>query len=132
MAKRILVADDHGRVRRSLRALITQRKDWEVCAEAGDGADAVAKAKTLAPDVVVLDLAMGRLNGVDAAEWIHAECPSAVVLTISMFDAEPFFPRLKHIGVKGFISKNDLGTELVPAIDALLTGRSWFPADRRR
>lgn len=131
MAKRILVADDHGSVRRSLRALITQREDWQVCAEAADGADAVEKAKTLAPDVVVLDLAMGRLNGVDAAEWIHAECPSTIVLTISMFDAEPFFPKLKNIGVRGFISKNNLGTELVPAIDALLTGRSWFPTEWR-
>jgi len=129
MAKRILVADDYGSVRRSLRALITQREDWQVCAEAADGADAVEKAKILAPDVVVLDLAMGRLNGVDAAEWIHAECPNTIVLTTSMYDAEPLFPKLKNIGVRGFISKNHLGTELLPAIDALLTGQSWFPAE---
>jgi DNA-binding NarL/FixJ family response regulator len=125
---RILVADDHGNVRRSVRMLLAQRQDWQVCAEAADGADAVEKAKSVSPDVVVLDLAMERLNGVEAAEEIRAWCPNAIVLTTSMYDAEPLFGRLQTIGVKGFIPKNHLVTELLPAIDAILTGRSWFTA----
>ena len=133
MTKRILVADDHASVRRSLRMLITQRKDWQVCAEAEDGADAIEKAKsTISQDVVVLDLAMGRLNGVDAAEEIRARCPATIVLTTSMYDAEPLFPRLQTIGVKGFIPKNNLATDLLPAIDAALTGQSWFPTEQSR
>jgi DNA-binding NarL/FixJ family response regulator len=129
MTKRILVADDHANVRRSLRALIIQRQDWQVCAEAADGADAVEKAKSMAPDVALLDLAMGRLNGVEAAKEICARCPTTIVLTTSMYDAEPLFPRLQTIGVKGFISKNHLVTDLLPAIDAVLNGQSWFPTE---
>lgn len=129
MTKRFLLADDHGSARRSLRTLITQRQDWQVCAEATDGVDAVEKAKSLSPDVVVLDLAMGGFNGVEAAGRIRAKCPAAIVLVISMYDAEPLFPRLQSIGVKGFISKNHVGTDLLPAIDAVLKGRDWFPTE---
>lgn len=127
MNKRILVADDHGAARRGLRTLITQRQDWHLCAEAVDGLDAVEKAKSMSPDVVVLDLAMGGLNGVEAAAAIRAACPNTIVLTMSMYDAEPLFDRLQTVGVRGFISKNHLGIELVRAIDAVLTGGSWFP-----
>jgi DNA-binding NarL/FixJ family response regulator len=125
--KRILVADDHGSIRRSLRSLLTQREDWHLCAEAVDGSDAVEKAKSMSPDVAVLDLAMDGLNGVEAAAAIRATCPNTIVLAISMYDAEPLFARLQTVGVRGFISKNHLGTELLPAIDAVLTGRNWFP-----
>lgn len=131
MTKRILVADDHAGVRRSLRALIAQRSEWQLCAEAEDGIDAVEKAKALCPDVVVLDIAMGGMNGVDAAEEIRARCPATIVLTMSMYDAEPLFRRMQTIGVKGFVPKNHLVTELIPAINAALTGGSWFPAERR-
>jgi DNA-binding NarL/FixJ family response regulator len=130
MTTRILVADDHESVRRSLRALITQRQDFQVCAEASDGVDAVEKVKTTSPDLVLLDLAMGGLNGVDAAEEIRAKCPTARVLATSLHDGEPLFPRLKSIGVKGFISKDQLVADLLPAIDAVLKGRTWFPTKR--
>ncbi len=132
MTKRILVADDHASVPRSLRMLITQRQDWQVCAEAEDGADAIEKAKSLSPDVVVLDIAMGGLNGVDAAEEIRARCPATIVLTTSMYNAEPLFPRLQTIGVKGFIPKNHLAPDLLPAIDVALTGQSWFSTEPSR
>ena len=131
MTKRILLADDHGSARRSLRALITQRQDWEVCAEAADGVDAVEKAKSLSPDVVVLDIAMEGLNGVEAAGQIRAKCPAAIVLITSMYDAEPLLPRLQMIGVSGFVQKSRLATDLLPAIDAILKGRSWFPTEGR-
>jgi DNA-binding NarL/FixJ family response regulator len=124
--KRILVADDHGSARRALRTLIVQRQDLQLCAEAVDGLEAVEKAKSMSPDVAVLDLAMGGLNGLQAAAAISAACPKTIVLTISMYDAEPLFDRLQTIGVRGFISKNQLGIELLPAIDAVLTGGSWF------
>jgi CheY-like chemotaxis protein len=131
MTKRILVADDHASVRRCLRMLIAQRQDWQVCAEADDGVDAVEKAKSLSPDVAVLDIAMGRLNGLDAAQEIRARCPATIVLTTSMYDAEPLFSKLQTIGVKGFIPKNNLAIDLLPAIDAALTGQSWFRATER-
>jgi DNA-binding NarL/FixJ family response regulator len=127
MTTRILVADDHASVRRSLRTLISQRSDWLVCAEAENGVDAVQKAKSLVPNVVLLDLAMEGLNGVEAAEKIRAECPATIVLTMSMYDAEPLIPRLQAIGVKAFIPKNNLATELLPAIAEALAGRICFP-----
>lgn len=127
MNKRILVADDHGTARRSLRTLITRRQDWQVCAEAVDGLDAVEKAKSMCPDVAVLDLAMGGLNGVQAAAAIRETCPNTIVLTISLYDAKPLLVRLQTVGVRGFVSKNKLVAELLPAIDAVLAGRSWFP-----
>jgi DNA-binding NarL/FixJ family response regulator len=126
--KRILIADDHGSTRRSLRTLITQRQDWQLCAEAADGFDAVQKAKATCPDVAVLDIAMEGLNGVEAAAAIRASCPTTIILAISMYDAEPLFGRLQSVGVRGFVSKNHLVSELSPAIDAVLLGRSWFPA----
>jgi|ERR1700728_4570404 len=127
MIKRILVADDHGSTRRSLRGLITQRQDWHLCAEAVDGLDAVEKAKSSSPDVAVLDLAMDGLNGVEAAAAIRTSCPTTIVLTTSMYDAAAIFDRLQTVGVRGFVPKNQLGIELLPAIDAVLAGRSWFP-----
>ena len=125
--KRILVADDHASTRRSVRTLITQRSDLEVCAEAADGLDAVEKAKALSPDVAILDLAMEGLNGVEVAAAIRASNPNTFVIAASMYDVEPLFGRLQNVGMKGFISKNHLATELLPAIDAVLAGRSWFP-----
>jgi DNA-binding NarL/FixJ family response regulator len=110
-----------------VRTLITQRSDLEVCAEAADGLDAVEKAKALSPDVAILDLAMEGLNGVEVAAAIRASNPNTFVIAASMYDVEPLFGRLQNVGMKGFISKNHLATELLPAIDAVLAGRSWFP-----
>lgn len=98
-----------------------------MCAEAADGFDAVEKAKSMSPDVAVLDIAMEGLNGLEVAAAIRASCPNTIVVTTSMYDVEPLFGRLQTVGVRGFISKNHLGTELLPAIDAVLMGRSWFP-----
>jgi DNA-binding NarL/FixJ family response regulator len=127
MPVRVLVADDHVVARRALRTFITtQRQDWQVCAEASDGAEAVEQAKALRPDVVILDLAMEGLNGAGAAEQISYESPNTFVLTTSQYDVRPLLPRLQSIGVRGFISKSRLGTDLIPAIEAVLQGRSWF------
>jgi DNA-binding NarL/FixJ family response regulator len=126
MSLRVLVADDHFAARRVLRTVISQRHDWQICGEAGDGAEAVEQAKTLRPDVALLDLAMGRLNGAEAAELIGEECPTTIVLTTSLYDATPLLPRLRGIGVRGFVPKSRLGIDLIPAIEAVLEGRTWF------
>jgi DNA-binding NarL/FixJ family response regulator len=130
--KSILIADDHASVRRSMCDLIALREDFQVCAEARDGIEAVEKAQSMVPDVVVLDLAMGGLNGLEAAAEIRAKCPSVLVLSTSMYDAEPLIPRLQLIGASGFVSKNHLATELLPAIDAILKGQTWFATEQSR
>lgn len=127
MPVRVLVADDHVVARRALRTFITtQRQDWQVCAEASDGTEAVEQAKALRPDVIILDLAMEGLNGAGAAEQISYKSPNTFVLTTSQYDVRPLLPRLQSIGVRGFISKSRLGTDLIPAIEAVLQGRTWF------
>jgi DNA-binding NarL/FixJ family response regulator len=97
-----------------------------ICAEAADGAEAVELARALRPDVVILDLAMGGLNGAAAAEQIGYESPNTIVLTTSLYDARPLLSRLQSIGVRGFIPKSRLGIDLVPAIEATRKGKTWF------
>jgi DNA-binding NarL/FixJ family response regulator len=97
-----------------------------ICAEAADGAEAVELARALRPDVVILDLAMGGLNGAAAAEQIGYESPNTIVITTSLYDARPLLSRLQSIGVRGFIPKSRLGTDLIPAIEATQKGKTWF------
>jgi DNA-binding NarL/FixJ family response regulator len=126
MGTRVLVADDHFVARRTIRAVLAQRNDLQVCSEATDGAEAVEQAKALHPDVALLDLVMGKLNGADAAEQISLESPTTIILTTSLHDARPIFPRLQRNGVRGFIPKSRIGIDLIPAIEAALKGRTWF------
>jgi len=131
MSVRILVADDHFVARRALRTFITtQRQDWVICAEASDGAEAVEQITALHPDVAVLDLAMGGLTGAAVAEQISHESPNTLVLTTSLYDARPLIAKLQSIGVRGFIPKSRLGTDLIPAIEAALNGQTWFPQSK--
>src|SRR4029077_14948022 len=83
MGTRILIVDDHEIFRRGLRSLLESHADWEVCGEASDGQDAVEKARHLQPDVVVLDITMPRLNGLDAARLIRKDTPAAKVVILS-------------------------------------------------
>ena len=127
MPVRVLVADDHFVARRALRTFITaQRPDWMICAEASSGVEAVEQTKALRPDVVILDLAMGGLNGAEAAEQIGYESPNTIVIATSLYDARPLLSRLQSVGVRGFIPKSRLGIDLVPAIEAARKGKTWF------
>jgi DNA-binding NarL/FixJ family response regulator len=126
MAMRVLVADDRSIVRRNICALLAGRTDWQVCSEASDGAEAVEQAKLLHPDVALLDLVMGKLNGADAAEYISLDSPSTIILTMSLYDPGRLLPRLQRNGVRGFIPKTRLGIDLIPAIEAALEGHTWF------
>ena len=126
MPTRILVADDHSVSRRAMRSLLVEREDWEVCSEAANGAEAVEQANALHPDVALLDLAMGKLNGADAAHQISLVSPSTIILTTSLYDPTPVLPRLQRNGVRGFIPKSRLGIDLIPAIEATLKGQTWF------
>jgi DNA-binding NarL/FixJ family response regulator len=122
----ILLADDHAPVRRLVRNLLTTRDDWEVCAEAADGDEAVEKAKASHPDLAILDISMPRMNGIDAARQIVESRCETVVLMISMYDPGLVLDELRRAGVRGFVSKSRLHSELIPAIEALLEGRTYF------
>jgi DNA-binding NarL/FixJ family response regulator len=123
----ILIADDHELTRRILANLISQRPEWELCAEAVDGQEAVEFADIHCPDVAILDMQMPRLNGLEAARLILENCPDAIVISDSLHDMNLFVEQLKEIGVKGFVDKRRLGTDLLPTVEAVLKGETRFP-----
>ncbi len=116
---RILVADDHEVVRRGLRAILETREGWEVTGEAATGREAVEQAKQLKPDVVVLDLVMPEMNGLEATRRILKAVPTAEVLILTMHEPEHLMHEVLTAGARGYLLKSDAGRELVAAVDAL-------------
>ena len=123
---RILVADDHEIVRRGLVSLIEQHLGWEVCAEAENGRIAVDKVKELKPDVVILDIGMPILNGLDATREILRDDPQAKVLILTMMDAERVMQAARDAGARGYILKSDAARVLVAAVQALEYDNTFF------
>ncbi len=123
---RILVTDDHEVVRRGLRALLEAQPGWEVCGEAGDGREAINKAKQLKPDIVILDISMPGLNGLDAARQILKGVPSAKVLILTMHESEQMVREVLDAGARGYLLKSDAGRDLVAAVDALRRHKTFF------
>src|SRR5580693_7923569 len=123
---RILLADDHEVVRAGLRALLEEQSGWEVVAEAADGRDAVEKASKLKPDVVVIDIAMPSLNGLEAVRQIVKAVPNAKVLVLTMYDSDPLIQQVLQAGARGYLLKSDAGRDLVSAVDALRRNKTFF------
>ncbi len=123
---RILVADDHEVVRRGLRALLEAQPGWQVCAEAADGRETVEKAKELKPDVVILDISMPTLNGLEATRHIAKEVPQSRVLILTMHESEQVIREVLDAGARGYLLKSDAGRDLVAAVDALRRHRTFF------
>ena len=126
MAVRILIADDDASIRGLLRRLIEHHADWSVCGDALDGQDAVGKAKELSPDVIVMDLAMPQMNGLQAAREISRAKPEVpmLLLTVQQVSKE-LTSEAVHAGFKGAVSKST-GSEVVKAIEVLLNHQSFF------
>ena len=123
---RILLADDHEVVRHGVRLLIGKEPGWEVCGEAGDGRKAVALAGQLEPDVVVLDIGMPELNGLDAARQIKRARPKTEVLIFTAEESEQLIHEVFATGARSYILKSDIGGHLVAAIRALGQHRHYF------
>jgi DNA-binding NarL/FixJ family response regulator len=123
---RILIADDHEIVRRGLRTLLESRQGWTVVGEASNGVDAVEKAIELKPDVVLIDLAMPELNGLEATRRIRETLPETEVLMLSVNDAEHVAQKAFASGARGYLVKSDAGPELVAAVEAALRHRSFI------
>jgi DNA-binding NarL/FixJ family response regulator len=126
MAVRVLIADDDSSIRRLLRRLIESHDGWTVCGDASNGQDAVGKATQLHPDVIVLDLAMPEMNGLQAAKEISRRDPQVpmLLLTVQQVSKELTKEAL-HAGFKGAVSKST-GSEVVKAIEVLLQDQSFF------
>jgi DNA-binding NarL/FixJ family response regulator len=123
---KVLVVDDHAILREGIRALLSLYPDIEVVGEAGDGLEAIAKVRQLAPDIVLMDIAMPGLGGLEATLEIHKQNPgSRVVILTQHDDSEYIFPILKA-GASGYVLKKAVGTELVAAIRAVHEGGSFL------
>jgi len=120
---RILLVDDQEPVRRGLRSLLSSRTDWLVCGEAVDGLEAVEKAKTLRPNVVLMDISMPRMNGLEATRIIRQEVPESQVILISQNDPTIVDQQAAKMDVRGYVVKADLSRDLLPAIDRLVGRR---------
>jgi DNA-binding NarL/FixJ family response regulator len=123
---RILIVDDHEVVLRGVRALLHERLDWRVCGEATTGREAVAKAIVLVPDLVILDVSMPDLNGIEAARRIRRALPQTSILALTVHDMDTHVRDLLDAGVHGYVSKADAGQLLMRAVDAVLHKRSFF------
>jgi PAS domain S-box-containing protein len=117
---RILVADDHAIVRRGLRALLSVRSDWQICGEAEDGYDAIDKAKELNPDIILMDVSMPRLNGLEATRAIRLQVPAAQILIVSQNEPAVLQTQASQVGACGYVAKADLSRDLVNAIDRIV------------
>jgi DNA-binding NarL/FixJ family response regulator len=123
---RILIADDHAVVRAGLRALLEAHDGWEVCAEAGDGRDAVDKAREEEPHVAILDIGMPLLNGVEATRKIREVSPATEVLILTMHESEDLVQQVVEAGARGYILKDDADRVLTAAVDALCRHQPYF------
>ena len=116
---RIVVVDDHGVVRRGVRALLESHPGWEVVGEGGNGRDAVELVRTLRPHVIVLDLSMPDMNGLEATRQIVAESPQTEVLVLTMHHSEQLARDVLQAGARGYLLKSDADQNLIAAVDNL-------------
>jgi DNA-binding NarL/FixJ family response regulator len=126
---RILVADDHALMRRGVREVLEHQEDWHVCGEAATGREAVALAARQKPDVVVLDVTMPELNGLEAARQILQKLPQTEVLILTMHEAEELMQEVVLAGARACVLKSDLEQHLVAAVRALLEHSVYFSSN---
>ncbi|MGH8046399.1 MAG: response regulator [Chthoniobacterales bacterium] len=122
---KILIADDHEVVRHGVRDLLAAQPGWEVCGAASTGREAVKLAEEKQPDIVVLDLSMPGLNGMEAARQIRKVQPEIKILIFTMHETEELVREVFRSGANGYVLKSDAGTHLIAAINAVLEGNHY-------
>ena len=122
----ILLADDHTVIRSGLRMVLEKQSDFQVVGEAGDGRQAVKMAEELNPDVVVMDIAMPNLNGIDAAKQIVSQNSRVAVVVLSMHSDESYVMRALKSGAKAYLLKDSAEADLIRAVRAVVEGKSFF------
>src|ERR1700734_3810722 len=123
---RILVADDHNLMRCGIKALLEAHPGWQICGEATTGAEAVAKAEQLQPDIAILDITMPELNGIDAARRIKKSSPKTEILVLSVHHSDQLIRNILDAGVRGYVVKSDSDRDVVAAVEALANHKPFF------
>jgi DNA-binding NarL/FixJ family response regulator len=121
-----LVADDHDIVRAGVRVLFKGQPGWEICGEASTGRQAVAEAERLKPDIIVMDLGMPELNGLDATRQIKRILPKTEILIFTANETEEIVRGVFRAGARAYLLKSEANKHLIPAIEALCKGRTYF------
>ena len=122
---RIILADDHTLVRQGIKKILEENPDLEVIGEAADGQEAVNLLKKLQPDLVILDIQMPRMNGLEAAKMIRERCPAIKILILTMHKEDEYFRQAREIGVQGFVFKQDVDLVLLSAVKAICSGKAF-------
>ena len=126
MTLQILLVDDHVIVRRGLRALLETNQDFVVCAEAGDGRDAVELAIKHKPDIAVVDVSLPILNGIEATRQIRRGSPATEVLVFTMHDSDELISEVLHAGARGYLLKSEADDQVINAVRTLARHRPFF------
>jgi len=131
MTIRILLVDDHPIVRQGLKTLLEGHSGWEVVGEAADGAEAVEKAKNLSPDVMVLDVTMPRMNGLEACRVLRQQCPGLEILFVTQHDSPQMMREALEAGARGYVVKSNAARDLLAAVDAVSQHRVFTALNGR-
>ena len=123
---RILIADDHELVRRGIRGLLRAQRGWKVAGEAANGLEAVEKARKLKPDVIILDIAMPILDGLEATRQIREAAPNTEILILTMHESNQMVRRVLEAGARGYVLKSDLAGHLVKAVKGVSRGKIYL------
>ena len=123
---RVLLADDHQLMRSGIRLMLERETDLSVVGEANDGREAVALAKSLRPDVVVMDIGMANLNGIEAAQQMTGGSPEIAIVMLSMHSDEGYVLRALKAGARGYLLKDSAEADLIKAVHAVAGGKSFF------
>ena len=129
--RRILIADDHEVMRRGVRGLLESHDEWAVCGEAFEGREVVTKSRELRPDLIIMDINMPGLTGIDAAQQIRKENPTAKILFFSVHESAQTVREVVNAGAQGYVAKSRAGHDLVDAVRSVLEGGTFFPSFAR-
>jgi two-component system, NarL family, nitrate/nitrite response regulator NarL len=124
---RVLIADDHEVMRLGIRNLLEVKPGWSVCAEANNGQEAVEKTLKFQPDVIIMDISMPVMNGLEAASQITRKQPQIPVILFSLHLSEDLRHHFKTDGIRGAVAKGDAARDLVLAVETVLAGGTFFP-----
>jgi DNA-binding NarL/FixJ family response regulator len=124
---RVLLVDDHGIVREGLRAILSLSPDIQVVGEAADGREAIEKARSCLPDVVIMDITMPGMDGLEATKYLARDFPGVRVLVLTQHDSDRYIVPILRAGASGYVLKRSIGAELVAAIRTVHSGDCYLP-----
>jgi len=126
MSKSVLIADDHDIIRAGIKNILRGQSDYEVAAEASDGEEVLTKVKELKPDILLLDISMPKINGLDVISSVRCLCPETAILIITVHKVHAYMMKALKAGAKGYLYKENAAEELLPALRNVAGGKTYL------